>query len=442
MDRLLRRFPERTHILFYLAGSLKRRVSSLWRTRLYANAVFLMAGSIANSLFGLAFWMVVTRLASPADIGLASTLISTTTLLASFSTLGLGYGMIRFLHASGRDPRQFVNSCLTVGGLTSVLVSTFFVLGVTLWSPALSFLRGSFAYFFSFVIFALAWTLSALAENALIARRRAGFTMARNLIWGGLRLALLPLLVLSLSAPLGIFASWGLALGLMLVVSLFLFLPRVEPGYRPRLTVERDVIKHSIRFSLTNYLAEVIYGAPSLVLPLVIINVLGPEQAAFFAVALTISGTLSMISASASRSLFAEGSFAEGQLELNMWRTLKFIAAFLAPAVLFVLAFSGWLLSHLYGHAYAEGATTLARLLALGAFSSATVSVYLSIKRVQKKLATVVAVTLFIGTTTLVLSYVLLPRIGIAGIGVAMLAAEGSVALGIALSFLKRRLWR
>ena len=77
---------------------------------LYKNAYYLMANTMANSLLGFAFWMVVARFYSPADVGLASALIAAAGLLASISNLGLGFGLIKFLPSAREKATRMINS--------------------------------------------------------------------------------------------------------------------------------------------------------------------------------------------------------------------------------------------------------------------------------------------------------------------------------------------
>ena len=81
----------------------------------------------------------------------------------------------------------------------------------------------------------------------------------------------------------------------------------------------------------------------------------------------------------------------------------------------------------------------LLRLLALSALPITINHTYLSVKRVQKKLTILLALSAFISVATLVLTYLLLPRLGIAGAGIAWLGSQGVVALGIIVNFIMRR---
>ncbi len=415
------------------------RIQIVRRTSLYSNAFFLMLASLLNSAFGLGFWVLATRLSSPSELGLASTLMSMTTLFASFSTLGLGYGMIRFLPTFSDKQTDFVNSCLNAGALTSLLASVVFIVGIPLWSPALSIVHSKVLYSLLFVFITVSMTMFSQVENALIAHRRSSFVATRYIIWGVLRFALLPVLPLVMLISMGIFVAWGIPIAITVVISLFWFMPAVQQGYRPRLTLNLGMIKQTISFSALNYMTDLVFGLPGLILPLVIVNMVGADEVAYFAVALTIGNFLKMVASSASRSLLAEGSHQEDQIQVRAWQCLKFTTVLLVPTTLLVVALSGLMLTLLYGNDYAHGATRLTQLFALDSLPAAVISIYLSVQRVKQRLFNVVAVSVFCGAGTLGLSVLLIPWMGINGTGVAFGLAQLIVALPMTVQFLRKR---
>jgi O-antigen/teichoic acid export membrane protein len=60
-------------------------------------------------------------------------------------------------------------------------------------------------------------------------------------------------------------------------------------------------------------------------------------------------------------------------------------------------------------------------------------------KRVEMQMRIVIILSLFMAVVTLGLSWVLLPRMGITGIGIAWLVSQGMVAIGIIINFILRR---
>ncbi len=416
----------------------RERLAQLFRIRFYSNAVYLMIATAATALLGFVFWIIVARFYSPEDVGLAAATIAATGLVVSFSRLGLEMGLVRFLHQTGEDASSMINTVFTIGILTSFTAALIFVVGLGFWSPALLFIRENPIYLAAFVVFTGASTLSTFADHAFIAERRAGFALARGLIFSLLKLPL-PILLAAFFHSFGIFASWGISLVVALLLSIFLFLPRVQPGYRFFFTIRRRVVNDMLHFSFANYLSGFFWGAPGVVFPIMVVNLLGAELNAYFYIAWAVGGVLTMIPTAVSTSLFAEGSYDEEKLGTNIRRSLKMVLIILVPAVILILVIADKLLLF-FGNPYSENGTTLLRILALSTLPLAINIIYLGIKRVQKKLKLIVGLTAFIAVVTLGLVYLLLPLMGINGAGIAWLASQGIVALIIVASLFRR--WR
>jgi O-antigen/teichoic acid export membrane protein len=409
----------------------------LYGVSLYSNAVYLIAASAVSALVGFAFWLIAARFYLPTDVGLASAAISGASLLAMLANFGLGHGLIRFLPHSGKNASSLINSCFSLGSLTSLVLALIFLVGINLWSPALLFIRQNPIYLTAFLLFALASTLSILTGETFIAERRAGFVLAGGVIFNLLRLPLVILLA-AFFHSFGIFISVTIALGVTLLFNVFFFLPRAQLGYRPFFAVNKKVVNEMLHFSFANYLSVLFWAAPGLVLPIIVVNLLGAEFNAYFYIGWAIGGVLGVIPGAASTSLFAEGSSEQERLGINIWRSLKMILLLLVPAVVVILAFADRVLL-LFGADYAENATTLVRILAISGLPLAINIVYLAIKRVEKKLKVIVSLTAFIAVVTLGLTYLLLPHMSINGAGIAWLISQAVVASVIMASWLKRR---
>jgi O-antigen/teichoic acid export membrane protein len=414
----------------------KRRIQELFAISLYRNSIYLILNSGILALTGFFFWALATKLYPVEGVGLASAAISAMALLTLFSTLGLDYGLIRFLPSSGEKANEIVNSCFTISGLVSVALSIVFLAGLSIWSPALIFIRQNPVFFIAFLVFTAASTLLALAHQTFVARLRAGFALAQGLIYGLFRF--IPLVFLaSLFHTFGIFASWGIAVGIAVAVSIFLFLRRIQAEYRPLPTISRRAISDMTHFSFANYSANLFWMIPSLSLPLMVVNLLGAESNAYFYIGWAVANVLFMIPLAASLSLFAEGSHDEQKLVGDVTRSLKLTLLLVVPAIIiFFLAGDKILL--LFGTAYSENATTLLRVLAVSALPASVNYIYFSLRRVEMRMKSVVGLSASIAVVTLALSFFLLPRMGILGAGVSYLIAQVIPASGISLWLLKR----
>ena len=412
----------------------KKEIKRLFRVPLYSSASYMAVANGVNSLLGFAFWIMVARFYSTEDVGLASAALAATGLLASLAHLGLGMGLIRFLPGSqNRSP--MLNTAFTIGLITSVLAAVIFIAGLRLWSPALVFIREDPFYLAAFVLFTVAATLSIHVNEALLAQRRANLVLAKNLVFSLLKLAL-PLILVTFLHSLGIFASWGIATWVALLLSFFLFLPRSEAGYRPFFVIKREVVSHMFHFSFANYLSELFWGLAGSILPIMVLSQLGAEPNAYFYIAWTTAGVLSLLPTAISISLFAEGCYDEGRLAINIRRSLKMAFVLLVPAVILTLIIADKLLL-MFGSAYSESGSLLLRIMAVSTLPLTVNLIYLGIKRVQKKLSLIIGMPALVAVLSVGLGYLLLPRWGIAAAGIAWLISQTVVALAIAAKWLR-----
>jgi O-antigen/teichoic acid export membrane protein len=395
-------------------------------TPLYANALYIMLSTVVTTLCGFFFWLIVAHFYSEAVVGYSSAIISALNLLAVLSLVGLDISLVRFL-PQAESPRKMINTCFTLGSLVSLLTAVIFLAGLDFWSPALSFVRENTIFCLAFVFFAMLWTLSLLIESAFLAKRRAGFTLAKNTIFSLLKLPL-PVLLALYFHTFGVVASWGIALAVALAVAVLFFLPRVQDGYRPLPAMDMGLFKKLWRYSSGNYLSNLLASAPGYLLPLMVVNVRGAEQNAYFYIAWMMAGLLFAIPWAASSSLFAEGSYFEDRLRENVVKSLKSTFLLLVPAAILLAAAGKWLLLT-FGQGYSLNALPLLWVLCLSSLPLGVNCIYTGILRVTGRITELIIIWGFLAIGVLVISYLLLPLTGIIGIGYAWLGAQLIVAI-------------
>jgi O-antigen/teichoic acid export membrane protein len=395
-----------------------------------------MANQVVTAGVGFFFWMVVARFYSEAEVGLGAAIISAASILAVLSRPGLGIALIRFLPKSEK-PAEMINTFLTMSVVVAVALAAIFVAGLDLWSPKLGFIRDNAIFFLFFISFVVFLVLSTLLDNIFVARRRAEFTMFKNVISSVFKLCLAAPLAL-LFHTFGIVSSWGMAIIVASVISLFLFVPRVEKGYKPMPRLDVGIIKNTWGYSAGNSLAVVFQAAVGFVLPLLVVNLLGPRQNAYFYIAWTIASLLWAIPTAASTSLFAEGSHFEEELGLNVRRSLAFIFLFLGPAIMVIFLAGKWLLHFGFGAVYADRALMLLWMLSLSSIPQGINAVYATILQVERRISELVVIRGFITLAVLLGSYFILPETRIVGIGYVFLATQGLVSLYAASRMLPR----
>ena len=406
---------------FRIVRSPRQNLRQIHGVSFIRNAGYLMANSGITLILGFGFWIVAARFYTVSEVGYGSALISATIFLSFVGTLGFGYGIIRYLPSSD-DRSRLLNSSFTLTGLASVAAALVFVGGLSLWSPELVFVRQNWIFFAAFVGFTAANTLSIVVSQAFIAFRRSGFVLINSIVAGGLRLALAVGLACFFKV-FGIFASHGLAVAVSLGVGLLIFLPRMLPRYRPNLSFHRQTSKKLANFSFANFFSEGLWNLPMWILPLMILNTRGAEDNAYFYMAWSMANLLLAIALGISFSLFAEGNYDIKNVNRNLISSLKLIVLLLIPAAV-IMALLGDKFLLVYGSEYSDAGKRLLQILALASLPASINFLYLGLARIEERLKSLIMVAGIIAVATLALSYILLPHLGILGVGVGWLATQ------------------
>lgn len=404
----------------------RKRLKQFLTTPLYTNAFYLMLNTAVMSLLGFFFWIVVARFYTEVEVGYSSAIISTLRLLASLSLIGLDISLIRFLPQAERV-QDLINTCLTLSGAISLVTAGTFIVGLDWWSPGLVFIKQNAIFTSTCIAFTLVYTLSNLMDSAFLAGRRAGFILSKNTISSLLKLPL-PILFVFFFHTFGIIASYSVALGTALAISLFLFLPRVQRFYKPLFTIKLSLIKDMWQYSSSNYVASLLSAITILLLPVMVVNLLGAEQNAYFYIAWMIVSLLFAIPDAVSQSLFAEGSHFEDKLKQNVVSSFKFALLLLIPAAILLVLLGKWLLLA-FGQSYSASGLHLLQILAISSLPFGINSIYSTILRVTDRIKELIMIRGIIAIVVILTSYLIVPKIGIIGIGYTWLGAQTLVAI-------------
>lgn len=406
------------------------------RQPLFRNASYLWLNTLLLSAFGFVFWTAAARL-YPADaVGYGASAIAAITLIAGFSHLGLGIGIIRFLPERRESGAALVNSAFLLTIATSLLASAIFVLGLDLWSPSLRAVRSHPVFFATFIVGGSAFSLSYVLDQVFVATRRAHFVLVKNLALSALRVVL----VISLAvffASFGIVAAHVVAAGVLVGLSLIALLPAAWEHYRPALEWKPGEFRSILSFAGGNYIGALLLMAPGNLFTVMVLNTAGPEDAGYFYVAWTIGMTASALAVALSMSLFAEGSHDPARVRDQ---AVKATIGGALPATVIALALimGAELILHAFGSDYASNSATLLRLLALASLPYLLLNVYIGIARVEKRIGAIVLIAGTMATVSLAAGYVLVDSMGLKGIGLAWIAGQVS-ALAAAVAVFARR---
>ncbi|HZK11827.1 MAG TPA: oligosaccharide flippase family protein [Atribacterota bacterium] len=398
---------------------------------LYRNSIFLMLSTGVMAVFGFFFWIINARLYSADQVGIGATLISVMTLISSFSILGLGNGLIRYLPTSKRKNKK-INTSFTLVALMSILISVIYLLFLKNFSPILLFVRENIIFSLLFILFVVISSLSIISENIFIAYRSSQFMLIKNTIFSIVKL-IFPLLLLSLGAY-GIFMSVGIA---SIVAFLFvLAILTLRFNYLLKPIIDVSVIKKMVKFSLGNYAAELMGGLPNLALPILITNLIGAKFSAYYYMAVMIAGLLYVIPMATSQSLFAEGSYNEKELRLHVKKATTIIALILIPAII-IIVFLGKYILLAFGKDYSSEGFRLLQVFAMSGVFIAAKNVCGIVLKVKNKIKEIVFVDMITALSILGLSYFLMPIYFLKGIEIAWVVGH-ALSAGIFLIVTKK----
>ena len=402
---------------------------------LYRNSIYLMLSTGVMAVFGFFFWIINARLYSAEQVGIGTTLISIMTLISSFSLLGLGNSLIKYLPTSGKKNEK-INTSFMLVGLTSIFVSIFYLVFLKIFSPKLLFVRESIIFSLLFILSIVFSSLNTISENVFKAYRSSKFVLIKNTISSIAKL-ILPIFLVALGAY-GIVVSMGIAMAIAFLVSLVFLILRFN--YLPKPIIDRIVVKRMTKFSLGNYIAGFIGGLPAMVLPILIINSIGAKFSAYFYLDMMIANLLYIIPTATSQSLFAEGSYSETELKVHLKKAIKIISLILIPAILVTFLFGNYILLA-FGKKYSSEGFILLKLLSISGIFISINTIGGTILNIKIKIKLLILLSLINTTVILSLSvfFIKMNLFGVVGVGIGWIVGHGIISV-IYLLFIKKLL--
>lgn len=396
------------------------RIISQFKDPLYKNSFFIMLTSLTNASFGFFFWMLAAKLYPKEDVGIATALISSMSLLILLTRFGLDVSIIRFF--PGKDKSSIFSTTALITTFFTVVMGLIFIFGIDIWSPGLRILN-SIQNTALYILFIAANSIVALTTVSFNAVRKAEYGFIQSLMVGSRVIILFPFIFLG---AMGIYGAVGASFILAGMVSLVLL---ARSGVKLSLRLDRKFLNEAFHFSAGSFIAGLLMAAPAQILPIMVLNVLGAEETAHYYIAFSITSLLFMIPNALSTSLFVEGSHGEGLKKATI-KSLRVVLLLMIPAAL-ILYFGGeWLLG-LIGKDYAASGLELLRIMVVSSFFMAVSSIYMTIKKVQKDILGLIFLSGLIFSLLIGLGYVFMLSYGVAGIGYAYVIGYGVGALAV-----------
>lgn len=395
------------------------KFAAMFRERLFQNAGYLLVANYLPGLVGFVFWALAGNLYGAHDIGLASVVISAATLLAMVANLGLSIGLIRFLPAASDRP-SMLQTVFGINLVAGCLFALGYLAGAPWWAAKLAAEIHGVTFNLVFVVLVIVIAVGAVVRDVFVAYREAKYSFAYTLVSQLARVLLIFPFVGR--GSLGLISSTMIAFGLALIFSASLHLRKVEPTYRLTTRGDSAILNTLVPFSLGSHLTNLLLVLPQLIFPMLIMEILGPVPSAHAYIPLMIGWMITGPAVALLNSAFAESSNDHEGADRILWRTGGFaIGVSLITAVL-VYFLAAPLLS-LFGPEYAQNSSGLLRLLALASPFITFNQAFINYLRIYKKVKMMTVLNLFLTVMIMGMAVVVIPRLGINGSGVSVLAA-------------------
>lgn len=396
------------------------------RTPLYRNAYAWMFSTGISSALGIVYWVLAARYYTTEVFGINFAVISAMIFLSGVAQLNLMNAMVRFIPRAGAATGRLIGYAYLITILLSALLSAV----ATFWVGDLMerALGVQMPMSFWFIVATVSWCIFALQDSVLTGLRDAIWVPIENSSYAVAKIILL--VALAGQFPLwGIFISWVVPVVVALLPINWLIFRRLLPKHVASTSMDAQPIqpRQIARYVAGNYVGSLFFLASARLLPVLVAGLAGASAGAYFGSAWTIANALKLIITQMTMSLTVEGSRDYTELERHGLRFLRNLMLLFTPCVVALLIVAPYLL-HLSGSNYAQEGTAVLRLLALSTLPSTVTMLYLSVARVHNQITDIIVVQAAFSIVVLILSYLLLPYLGIVGVGIAMLTSETLIA--------------
>jgi O-antigen/teichoic acid export membrane protein len=371
-----------------------------------------------TALLGFIFWIICSRFFTPDQIGIATSLISAMSLISYMSLLGFNNTFIRTLPTS-TNRNNVINTGLILSIIASIVVSILYLSSLDIIAPKLRPELNTLFHDIGFVLLVTLSTTNLLTDSIFVAFRGAKYNLLIDgFVQGIIKLAL-PIVLVFLGSY-GIFLASGAAASIAMIASITFLILRFE--YKPKLFIHIQTLRNLFNYSFVNYIANIFNIAPTLILPLIVLNHLGAASAGYYYLAFTIANLLYAVVYAVSSSLFAEGSYAEESLKDLVVKSTKIVAILIIPSTIILIIFGPTVLK-IFGKTYSDSARDIIRILALSSPAVAAYTLGNIILRIFHKVEAIITVNLIYMVSISTLAYMWVDH-GLYAVGYAWMAGN------------------
>lgn len=394
---------------------------------LYRNAYALIASTILTSGLGFVYWILAAQLYPPEALGLQSAAISSMMLIATLAELNLTNTLMRYLPRAGESARRLILGSYGLSVSLAFFGGIAFVVVYNALVKDDNFLHSSSDFVVWFVVIVMIWCIFHLQDATLTGLREAVYVPIENGVFSVLKIILLVLFV-AMPAT-GIFTAWSIPLLIVIVpINIIIFRKLVPQHMQSNSSNSMPIsLRQLSKFVAGDFIGQVFYLSVTMLMPAIIVAKLGPQENAYFYISWTIASSFDLIVMNIGSSLTVEGALNEHRIAGYVREISLHMMRVIGPLVLVVIIFAPVLL-RIFGTSYATEGTVLLQLLTLRAVPRAVTIIYIIISRVQQQTTGIVAVQIASSCSILFVSLLLMPSLGLLGVGFAWLISEFVVA--------------
>ncbi|MBA4865094.1 lipopolysaccharide biosynthesis protein [Streptomyces sp. PSKA54] len=391
-------------------------------TPLFRNAYALMLNTGISAVLGLGFWLAAARYYSEDAVGQGSAAIAAMKLLAGLTAVTLTGALARFIPVAGRATGRLIFHIYAGSSVIVALAAVAFLLTLDVWGPSYRFLYGT-VNGLGFIAAVVAWSLLTLQDGVLTGLRSALWVPVGNTVFSAVKLALLVAFAVALPTT-GVFASWVAAIAASVVPLGWLVFRRLVPRHvkATKDHIRPPTMRELGRFLAGDYTGSLFSLAVVYLVPVIVAAQVSSADNAYFYITATIGGTINLLAINMGASLTVEGSHDPAQLAANTRAALRRMARIMLPVAGVLFIGAPWIL-RVFGEGYADAATPLLRLFAVGAVLRVVMETYFAVLRAQSRTSGLAYLQGLLCFLVLGLTLVLLPRMGLTGAGVAEISS-------------------
>lgn len=413
-----------------MSGALRSAIGHV-RTPLYLNAYALVISNLLSSGLGFVFWGIAARLYDVEIVGLSAALTSLLLFVSGVTQLNLRVVLIRLVPEAGGGTGRLVMRAYVIA-LVTAGVASIVIYGLAIWlgSPWTALKGVATLGGLGFLALATAaLSLFNLQDGVIAGLRRTVWVPVENGIYALAKIGLLLVLASALPA-LGIVVSWVVpamvAVGVVTVILFRHWIPDHAAAASGRqIEMERRTV---LGFIAADSVGALFALASTTLVPVLVVAVAGPEQGAYFAMAWSVVIALNLFPVNMAASMTVETVHAGERPAAQLRRVMVHMARVLGPILLVTIVFAPFIL-RIFGPAYAENATDLLRIAALGLIPFSINALALAMARVAGRGREILAIQASTALLTLGIGAALLPVVGLTGVAIAWLVAQGAVAV-------------